>query len=71
MIKIILCALLLAMVASLIVSLVFLVKEPHDKTRSVKALTVRVAIAVCFVVFLVIAYLVGWLQPHGLASPPA
>lgn len=59
---------LIAILAALFSGLAFLVKDPStsENRRTVKALTWRVALQLALVVFLVVAYFMGWLTPHGL-----
>lgn len=64
--KIILLALLAAIVASLFSGLFFLLNDKSDKRRTLTALKVRVALSITLLVFLAIAFMNGWLQPHGL-----
>lgn len=66
MIKAIIILFLVAIIASLASGLFFLVQDTSNKKRTVRALTWRIALSVAFIAFLVIAFLAGWLHPHGL-----
>lgn len=63
-------ALLLAIVATLMTSMVFLVKDPSSKRRTLTGLKVRVALSITLIVFLLVSYQMGWIRPHP-ALPPA
>ena len=57
---------LLAIVVALFTGMFYLLKDGSDKRRTVKALTWRVGLQVALILFLVLAYFMGWIQPHGL-----
>jgi Protein of unknown function (DUF2909) len=65
--KLILVALLLAIVASLFSGLFFLMKDDSRERRLLTALKVRVGLSIALLVFLALAFSQGWLKPHGLA----
>jgi hypothetical protein len=46
----------------------FLAKDDGavDRTRVVKALTVRIALSLALFVLLIVGYLTGLIRPHGL-----
>jgi len=62
-VKIVVIALLVAIIASLGSGLFYLSKENHDPTRVLKALKVRVALSFVLIVFLVASYYLGWITP--------
>ncbi len=64
--KIIIIAGLVAVVASLFSALYYLYHDRGHGTRMVKALALRVALSASLVVFLVVAYKLGWIAPTGL-----
>jgi hypothetical protein len=66
--KIILIALLLAIVASLFSGLFFLMNDDSTKRRTLTALKVRVGLSIALLVFLALAFANGWLKPHGLGG---
>jgi Protein of unknown function (DUF2909) len=65
-VKIIVIAGLVAVVASLFSALYYLYHDRGHGTRMVKALALRVALSASLVVFLVVAYKLGWIAPTGL-----
>ncbi|MFA7506066.1 MAG: twin transmembrane helix small protein [Burkholderiaceae bacterium] len=57
-------------IGSLVSAGVFLVRD-KGKTRNVaRALTVRIALSVALFLLLMLAYKLGWIQPHGIAMMP-
>jgi uncharacterized membrane protein len=64
--KIIISLALLAIVTSLGAAMYFLMNDSGPKTRTKKALMVRVGLSIGLIVFLVIGYRMGWIQPHGI-----
>lgn len=65
-IKIVVVALLLAVVISLTSGMVFLVKDRGQGNRTVKALTFRIGLSLLAFFILILSYYAGWIQPHGL-----
>jgi len=63
--KIIVLALLAAVVVSLFSGLVFLVRDRDkpDSTRMLRSLKIRVALSIVLILFLVVSYLAGWITP--------
>lgn len=57
---------LLLILASLGSGLFFLIRDQGRNPRTVKALTVRIALSVALFVLLMLAYATGLLTPHGL-----
>jgi hypothetical protein len=68
MIKILIVACLLAIIASLGTGMFHLVKDKGDSKRMANALTIRVALSVALFVLLFIAWKQGLIQPHGIAK---
>ena len=64
--KIIVILFLLAILASLGSGLFYLMKDKGSSERTVRALTVRISLSVLLFVLLILGYLTGLLQPHGL-----
>lgn len=64
--KIVVVAGLIAIVTALFSALVFLYRDRGHGTRMVKALTIRVGLSVTLVAFLLVAYWMGWIAPHGM-----
>lgn len=57
---------LLAIVTALMAGMVFLVKDGSSRRRTVGALTLRIGLSLALIVFLVLGYHFGWIQPHGV-----
>ncbi len=68
MIKILIVACLLAIIASLGVGMFHLVKDKGNSKRMANALTIRIALSVALFVLLFIAWQQGLIQPHGIAK---
>lgn len=64
--KLIIIAFLVAIVASLASGMVFLIRDPSSRRRTVTALTVRIGLSLLLIAFLVLAYFMGWIRPHGI-----
>jgi ABC-type amino acid transport system permease subunit len=66
-VKLIVLALLVAIVISMGSALFHLVHDRKGETKKmVRALTVRISLSVALFVLLFIAYAMGLIQPHGL-----
>lgn len=57
---------MLLIAGSLISGLFFLVKDPAQSRRTVKALSLRVGMSVALFVCLLIAFKLNLIHPHGL-----
>jgi hypothetical protein len=64
-VKLLVIAVLLAIVVSLASGLVFLVKDKDDSRRVVRALTVRIVLSVLLFALLIAAWLGGLIQPNA------
>jgi uncharacterized membrane protein len=64
--KIVVVAVLIAIVAALFTALVFLYRDRGRGKRVVWMLTVRVALSVSLIAFLLVSYWLGWIGPTGL-----
>lgn len=64
--KIIIIVVMLFILAALMSSLVFLVRDKGRKERSVKALTWRIGLSVGLFIFLFLAFKFHWIAPHDL-----
>ena len=62
--KIIIVVLLISIVATLMVSMSFLVRDASDKKRTLTALKIRVALSLTLIAFVILSYLMGWIHPH-------
>lgn len=60
--------LLAAIVIALGAGAYFLLKDraSNDHRRTMTALTWRVSLQAALIVFLIVAYFMGWIQPHNL-----
>ena len=67
--KTIVVVLLLLIILSLAGGLFSLVRERGESTRTVKFLTLRIALSIVTFVFIALAFYMGWLKPHGLLPP--
>ncbi|MCH7880529.1 MAG: twin transmembrane helix small protein [Proteobacteria bacterium] len=68
-IKFILLFLLLLIVLSLGAGMFSLIKDRGETDRTVKFLTYRIILSIVAFVILVVSFLMGWIQPHGLLPP--
>jgi hypothetical protein len=68
--KIVVILILLIIIVSLGGGLVYLLKDRNRSHRAARALTFRIGLSLALLFFLVLAYNVGWLHPHGLAGLP-
>ncbi|MCE1243749.1 twin transmembrane helix small protein [Oryzomicrobium sp.] len=59
--KLVVIAVLLAIVASLFSGLVFLYRDRGQGTRAVRALTVRIGLSIMLFLLLLVAFRLGWL----------
>jgi hypothetical protein len=66
LIKIIVAVMLLLILASLGSGLFFLIRDGGRNPRTVKALTVRIALSVALFILLMVAYATGLITPHGV-----
>ena len=66
LVKAIVLAFLLAIVATLFSGFFFLLKDPSTSRRTLRALKLRVGLSIAFAVFLVVSYFMGWIHPHGV-----
>ncbi|HUS25072.1 MAG TPA: twin transmembrane helix small protein [Candidatus Binatia bacterium] len=66
--KIILLLLLAGIVVSLFSGLYFLLHDRSDRRRVLTALKFRVGLSIALLVFLALAFINGWLKPHGLGG---
>lgn len=57
-----------AIIVSMIVALNFMSRRGAGSSRTVNALTVRIALSVALFILLLVAWAAGWIQPHGLAG---
>ena len=68
-VKIIIVVLLGLVVLSLGAGMFSLVKDGGDSNRTVKFLTIRIALSIATFLFIALSYYMGWIQPHGVVPP--
>lgn len=68
LVKAIIILIFLAIVGSLASGLVYLVKDKGQTDRTVKALTVRIALSVALFALLLVMFSMGLIDPHGIRS---
>lgn len=66
--KIVVVVMLLAVVAALFSGMFFMLKDGSDKRRTVRALSWRVGLQAALIGFLVLAYFMGWIEPHSVGQ---
>lgn len=66
--KIIVSIVMLIILVSLGCGLIFLVKDSGKTKRTVKSLTMRIALSVSLFIFLFIAFKFNWITPHALVA---
>jgi succinate dehydrogenase hydrophobic anchor subunit len=59
-------ALLLVILGSLASGLVFLVRDTHESTRTIRALTWRIGLSIACFLLLLLGAALGFIQPHGI-----
>jgi hypothetical protein len=64
--KIIIIFAMIIIAGSLASGLVFLIRDAGNTKRTVKALTIRIAISLSLFIFLLIAFKLGLIKPHGI-----
>ena len=67
--RVLVITLLIAIVASLGSAMYYLVQDRGSGTRTVRALTVRIALSVCLFIMLFVLYRLGLIHPHGIIPP--
>ena len=64
--KIIIIGLLLVILVSLGTALFSMLKNEPDSNRTVKALTVRIALSIALLILIMVGYSMGLITPHNL-----
>jgi len=64
--KIVVVAVLIAIIVALFTALVFLYRDAGRGKRVVWMLTLRVGLSVSLVAFLLLSYYMGWIGPGGI-----
>ena len=65
MAKLLILACFIAIVLSLGSALLHLVRGKGDSKKMARALTIRVGLSILLFVLLLLAWSLGWIQPHG------
>lgn len=65
-IKIIIVFLMIIIAGSLASGLIFLIRDTDNSKRMIKALTIRITISIGLFIFLLIAFKLGLIRPHGI-----
>ena len=68
--KLLVVVLLLAILASLAGGLIFLIRDKGHTERAVKSLTLRIVLSIALFLLLLIGYVTGLIQPHGITPAP-
>jgi hypothetical protein len=63
-VKLVVIALLLAIVASLASGLFYLARDDQNSLRVLKALKIRVALSAILILFLLLSYYMGWMGDY-------
>ena len=63
--KIVVIVMLLTIVVTLFSSVFFLVKDDSGKKRTLMMLKIRVGLSLTLIAFVIVAYYMGWIHPHG------
>ncbi|MEQ1438397.1 DUF2909 domain-containing protein [Fontimonas sp. SYSU GA230001] len=66
LVKFIIVGLLIAIVASLMTSMVFLVRDDSQRRRTLTGLKIRVALSITLLLFVLLSWQQGWIHPHAL-----
>lgn len=66
LVKIVIVVFLIAILTALMTSMVFLVRDPSNRRRTLTGLKIRVALSVTLILFVLLSYWQGWIRPHGI-----
>ncbi|MHB8472881.1 MAG: twin transmembrane helix small protein [Gammaproteobacteria bacterium] len=66
LIKTLIVLILLIILSTLFSGMIFLIKDKGHSERTVKMLTVRIALSVALFVLLMVAFATGLIHPHGI-----
>ncbi len=69
-VKVVVVVLMLAILATLMTSMVFLVRDPSSRKRALTGLKIRVALSVTLILFVLLSWQQGWIQPHSALPSP-
>jgi hypothetical protein len=65
-VKIIIVVLLGLIVLSLAAGMFSMINDRGNTNRTVKMLTIRIALSIVTFIFIFISFYMGWIQPHGV-----
>ena len=65
-VKVIIGILLGLILLSLVMSMSSFIKDQKNSNRTVKMLTIRIALSIVTFIFIFISFYMGWIQPHGI-----
>jgi apolipoprotein N-acyltransferase len=68
-VKIIIVVLLGLIVLSLAAGMFSMINDRGNTNRTVKMLTIRIALSIVTFIFIFISFYMGWIQPHGVLPP--
>jgi hypothetical protein len=68
-VKVIIGILLGLILLSLVMSMFSFIKDHENSNRTVKMLTIRIALSIVTFIFIFISFYMGWIQPHGIIPP--
>ena len=68
-VKVIIAILLGLILLSLVASMFSFIKDQENSNRTVKMLTIRIALSIVPFIFIFISFYMGWIQPHGIIPP--
>lgn len=71
LVKLLIVVLLIAILATLMTSMVFLVRDGSERRRTLTGLKIRVALSVTLILFVLLSWQQGWIKPHGLSPATA
>jgi hypothetical protein len=66
LVKIIVIAAMIAIIVALSTGLIFLVRDKGQSKNTVRALTWRISLSLLLFIFLLLAYNLNWIAPHGI-----
>jgi len=69
-VKVIIVVLLALVVLSLGAGMFSMVKDRNNSDRTVKFLTLRIALSIVTFIFIALSFYMGWIHPHGVMPGP-
>ena len=64
--KLIVIAVMIIIISALASGLIFLVRDKGNSKRTIKALTWRISLSLLLFLFLLLAFKLHWITPHGV-----